>query len=153
VRTEGLTAFRQLAIGLARGLVLEIGVGSGLNLRFYGSVVDRVCGIDPSPELLRMASKRARRALAPVSLFRGSAEQLPFADAAFDAIVMTWTPRSIPNPIAALTEMRQVLKPGGRLHFRRAWVVSGNPDSPLAASVDAVLETRQRRLSSRSQDR
>jgi SAM-dependent methyltransferase len=52
-----------------------------------------------------------------VSLLRGSAEHDPFADAVFDTIVMTWTLCSIPNPIAALTEMRRVLRPGGRLIF------------------------------------
>jgi SAM-dependent methyltransferase len=53
----------------------------------------------------------------PVSLLRGSAEHGPFADAVFDTMVMTWTLCSIPNPIAALTEMRRVLRPGGRLIF------------------------------------
>jgi len=53
----------------------------------------------------------------PVSLLRASSENLPVADAVFDTIVMTWTLCSIPNPIAALTEMRRVLKPGGRLIF------------------------------------
>ena len=55
--------------------------------------------------------------LVPVSLVRASAQHVPFADAAFDAVVMTWTLCSIPNPIAALIEMRRVLKPGGRLLF------------------------------------
>ena len=53
----------------------------------------------------------------PVSLVRASAQHGPFADAAFDAVVMTWTLCSIANPIAALIEMRRVLKPGGRLLF------------------------------------
>jgi ubiquinone/menaquinone biosynthesis C-methylase UbiE len=76
-----------------------------------------VVGLDPSPQLLRLASRRAADAVVPVSLLRGSAEQDPFADAVFDTIVMTWTLCSIPNPIAALTEMRRVLRPGGRLIF------------------------------------
>jgi ubiquinone/menaquinone biosynthesis C-methylase UbiE len=117
MRNHLLDAYRRSAIGSARGLVLEIGAGSGLNLPLYDRAVDRVCAIDPSSELLRLARDRATGALAPVSLLRASAEQLPFADAAFDAIVMTWTLCSIPNPIAALTEMRRVLKQGGRLHF------------------------------------
>jgi ubiquinone/menaquinone biosynthesis C-methylase UbiE len=79
--------------------------------------VARVVGLDPSAHLLRLASKRATEAVVPVSLLRGSAEQVPFADAVFDTIVMTWTLCSIPNPIAALTEMRRVLKPGGQLLF------------------------------------
>jgi ubiquinone/menaquinone biosynthesis C-methylase UbiE len=117
MRNRLLDDYRQRTIGTARGLVLEVGVGSGLNLPLYGPAVVRVVGLDPSPELLRLASRRAAEAVAAVSLLRGSAEHLPFADAVFDTIVMTWTLCSIPNPIAALTEMRRVLRPGGRLIF------------------------------------
>jgi ubiquinone/menaquinone biosynthesis C-methylase UbiE len=106
--------YRQQTIAAARGLVLEIGVGSGLNLPIYGPAVDRVCGIDPSPELLHRASKRIADARVPV---RASAERLPFPEAAFDTLVMTWTLCSIPNPSAALIDMRRVLKRGGRLLF------------------------------------
>jgi len=112
-----LDHYRHQTIAPTRGLVLEVGVGSGVNLPLYGPAVTHVFGLDPSPELLRLASKRATEAVVPVSLLRGSAEQVPFADAVFDAIVMTWTLCSIPNPIAALTEMRRVLKPGAQLLF------------------------------------
>jgi ubiquinone/menaquinone biosynthesis C-methylase UbiE len=117
MRNRLLDDYRQRTIETALGLVLEVGVGSGLNLPLYGSAVTRVVGVDPSPELLRLASKRTADAVVPVSLLRGSAEHVPFRDAVFDAIVMTWTLCSIPNPIAALTEMRRVLKPGGQLLF------------------------------------
>jgi ubiquinone/menaquinone biosynthesis C-methylase UbiE len=117
MRNRVLDPYRSNAITSARGLVLEIGVGSGLNLSLYGPEAARVIGIDPSPELLRLARKRAAQALIPVSLVRASAEAIPFADAAFDTIVMTWTLCSIPNPIPALNEMRRALKPGGRLLF------------------------------------
>jgi ubiquinone/menaquinone biosynthesis C-methylase UbiE len=117
MRNRQLAAYREQTIGAARGLVLEIGVGSGLNLPLYGPAVDRVCGIDPSPELLDRASKRLTDAPVPVSVVRASAEQLPFSGAVFDALIMTWTLCSIPNPNAALVEMRRVLKPGGRLLF------------------------------------
>jgi ubiquinone/menaquinone biosynthesis C-methylase UbiE len=117
MRNTRLASYRQVTIGAARGLVLEIGVGSGLNLPIYGPAVDRVCGIDPSPELLRLASQRLGDASVPVSLVRASAEQLPFSEAVFDTLVMTWTLCSIPNPNAALHEMRRVLKVGGRLLF------------------------------------
>jgi SAM-dependent methyltransferase len=73
MRNRRLAPYRDQTIGLARGLVLEIGVGSGLNLPLYGRAVDRVCGIDPSPELLQLARNRATGALFPVSLFRASA--------------------------------------------------------------------------------
>ena len=117
MRNHVLDSFRSRVVNLASGLVLEIGVGSGLNLPLYSPEVFRVVGLDPSSELLHLARKRVAQALVPVSLVRGSAEQLPFADAALDTIVMTWTLCSIPNPNAALTEMRRVLKPGGRLVF------------------------------------
>jgi ubiquinone/menaquinone biosynthesis C-methylase UbiE len=112
-----LDHYRQQTIETAQGLVLEVGVGSGLNLPLYGPAVTRVVGLDPSPQLLRLASRRAADAPVPVSLLQASAEHIPFADAVFDTIVMTWTLCSIPKPIAALIEMRRVLKPGGRLIF------------------------------------
>jgi ubiquinone/menaquinone biosynthesis C-methylase UbiE len=67
------------------GLALEIGVGSGLNLSLYDPAVSRVVGLDPSPELLRLAQKRASQMRVPVSLVRASAEAIPFADATLDA--------------------------------------------------------------------
>jgi ubiquinone/menaquinone biosynthesis C-methylase UbiE len=117
MRNRLLDHYRHQTIASARGLVLEVGVGSGVNLPLYGRSVTRFVGLDPSPELLRLASGRTADAIVPLSLLRGSAEHLPFADAVFDTIVMTWTLCSIPNPIAALTEMRRVLRPGGRLLF------------------------------------
>jgi ubiquinone/menaquinone biosynthesis C-methylase UbiE len=117
MRNGVLDHYRERTIETARGLVLEVGVGSGLNLPLYDPAVTRVVGLDPSPQLLRQASRRAADAVVPVSLLRASAEHVPFADAVFDTIVMTWTLCSIPNPIAALTEMRRVLRPGGRLIF------------------------------------
>lgn len=117
LRNQVLDSYRRAVINSARGLVLEVGVGSGLNLSLYSLAVGRVVGLDPSPELLCIARRRAAEALVPVSLVRASAEDIPFADAAFDVIVTTWTLCSIPNPIVALFEMRRVLKPGGRLVF------------------------------------
>jgi ubiquinone/menaquinone biosynthesis C-methylase UbiE len=117
MRNRLLDHYRQRTIETARGLVLEVGVGSGVNLPLYGGAVTRVVGLDPSSELLRLASRRAVDVVIPVSLLRASAEDLPLADAVFDTIVMTWTLCSIPNPVAALTEMRRVLRPGGRLIF------------------------------------
>ncbi len=114
---DRLDAYRRRTIGAASGLVLEIGVGSGLNLPLYSSAVDHVCAIDPSAELLRLAMNRIADVPVPVSLVRGSAEQLPFASAVFDTVLTTWTLCSIANPVAALIEMRRVLKPGGNLVF------------------------------------
>jgi ubiquinone/menaquinone biosynthesis C-methylase UbiE len=117
MRNHVLDGYRRRTIESANGLVLEIGVGSGLNLSLYSPAVDRVVGLDPASELLRLARSRVAHSRIPVSLVRASAQHVPFADAAFDAVVMTWTLCSIPEPIAALIEMRRVLKPGGRLLF------------------------------------
>ena len=117
MRNRLLDLYRQRTVEAARELVLEVGVGSGLNLPLYGPAVTRVVAVDPSPELLALARTRASDMVVPVSLIRASAERLPFANAVFDTVVMTWTLCSIANPIAALTEMRRVLKSGGRLIF------------------------------------
>ena len=98
--------------------MLEVGVGSGLNLPFYAPGTACLIAIDPSLELLQLATKRRLAARTPISLLPASAEQLPFANAVFDTVVMTWTLCSIAHPVAALREMSRVLKPGGRVRLR-----------------------------------
>jgi SAM-dependent methyltransferase len=106
--------YRQRTISNARGLVLEIGIGSGLNLPLYSGEVASVHGIDPSPRLLKRASRqRGTRSV----LVQGSAETLPFDNGAFDTVVTTWTLCTIPNVLEALREMRRVLRPDGRMLF------------------------------------
>ena len=100
----------------ARGKVLEAGVGSGLNLEFYSSEVERIYGVDPSVELQRMARKR----LGPIDvefLSQSAEEPLPLANASIDTVVVTWTLCSIAEPQRALQEMKRVLKANGRLIF------------------------------------
>ncbi|HEV2907744.1 MAG TPA: class I SAM-dependent methyltransferase [Candidatus Eremiobacteraceae bacterium] len=109
--------YRSVVVGAARGRVLEIGVGSGLNFPFYGKAVEHVLGIDPSPRSLEMARRRAAEVKVPIDLSLGSATDIPIADGAVDTIVMTWTLCSIPDAPAALREMRRVLKPEGDLLF------------------------------------
>jgi ubiquinone/menaquinone biosynthesis C-methylase UbiE len=87
----------------ARGEVLEVGIGSGLNLPFYSPEVRRVCGVDPSVELQRIARSRLPAGSTEIQLFLQSAEDpVPAPDASFDTVVMTWTLCSIPNPSNAL---------------------------------------------------
>lgn len=109
---------RMKVIPLAQGRVLEIGIGTGLNLPFYdtGRVVELV-GVEPSLRMHRLALKRSRAARLPVEMVGITAEKLPLADAAFDTVVSTYTLCTIPDPVAALREVRRVLRPGGRLLF------------------------------------
>lgn len=114
---EGAAARRAVLIPMATGSVLEVGVGSGLNLPFYSPAVGRLHGVDPSAELLAMARRKIGLVPFPVELTCQSAERLPVDRASVDTVVVTWTLCSIPNPIDALREMKRVLKPGGQLLF------------------------------------
>jgi ubiquinone/menaquinone biosynthesis C-methylase UbiE len=97
--------------------VLEVGIGSGLNLPFYTTAVTRLYGVDPSRELLAKARARASAAPFPVTLIEQSAERLPFADASVDTAVVTWSLCSIPEPSRSLREIRRVLAAAGTFIF------------------------------------
>lgn len=111
------TKCRSEIVPKARGRVLEVGIGSGLNFPFYGADVSHVWGIDPSAELLAMARSKVAALPYQVELLCGSAEDLPLEGASADTVVLTWTLCSIPNPARALHELRRVLKPGGSVIF------------------------------------
>jgi ubiquinone/menaquinone biosynthesis C-methylase UbiE len=111
------TRLRAAHVPAARGHVLEVGIGSGLNLPFYTRQVTKLYGIDPSRELLQMAKEKAAAVSFPVELFNQEAERIPLAAASVDTVVVTWSLCSIANPAAALGEMRRVLKPSGTLVF------------------------------------
>jgi ubiquinone/menaquinone biosynthesis C-methylase UbiE len=117
MRQKQLLPFRQRVIGAAEGRVLEIGIGSGLNLPLYGSAVKSVIGLEPSAELLRMARARAEAATRPITLLDASAEAIPLDSGSVDTVVTTWTLCTIPDAARALAEMRRVLRPGGTLLF------------------------------------
>ena len=117
MRNREATRLRAQIVPEARGAVLEIGVGSGLNLPFYGTGVERLYGLDPSEELLAMARKKTGAVAFPIELLAHSSEEIPLEDGCVDTVVTTWTLCSIADPVKALREMRRVLKPGGMLLF------------------------------------
>jgi ubiquinone/menaquinone biosynthesis C-methylase UbiE len=118
LRNKDAARLRAIWIPQARGEVLEVGIGSGLNLPFYSSEVHRVYGVDPSVELQRMARERAAGVSAKVEFISQSAEEpLPLADASMDTAVVTWTLCSIANASSALQQVKRVLKANGRLIF------------------------------------
>ena len=109
---------RAQVVPQASGRVLEIGIGTGLNLAFYDrSRVERLVGVDPAEEMHALARRRSLRAGLPVELVPVTAERLPLPSGSIDCVVCTFTLCSIPDVLAALREMRRVLKPGGEFLF------------------------------------
>jgi ubiquinone/menaquinone biosynthesis C-methylase UbiE len=98
----------------ATGEVLEVAVGTALNLDFYPEGV-RLTGVDFSPAMLEQAHDRGRQLGRSVELVEGDAQALGFADGSFDTVVCTFSLCSIPDDRQAIAEMRRVLRPGGRL--------------------------------------
>lgn len=116
MRNKQLRPYRERVIGAAEGRVIEIGVGSGLNLPFYPPSAKEVLALEPSAKLIAMA-RQARAPTMPVNFIEASAEAIPLDDHSIDTVVTTWTLCSIPDAATALTEMRRVLRPNGKLLF------------------------------------
>lgn len=109
---------REKVVPKAAGKVLELGIGGGLNLRFYDPArVESVSGVDPSAELRAVAMRAERPEGLKVEIRKGTAETLPFDSGSFDCVVCTFTLCSVQSPREALAEAKRVLKPGGRLLY------------------------------------
>lgn len=142
MRNKEVTRLRAAFVPEARGDVLEIGIGSGLNLPFYSSEVRRVYGVDPSAELQRMARGRAGDVPVEVEFLTQSAEEpLPLPSSGIDTVVLAWTLCSIPNPARALEQIKRVLKPSGLLVFAEH---GRAPDPGVAAWQDRLTPVWKR---------
>ena len=117
MRNKDFTPLRATWVSQARGDVLELGMGSGLNLPFYTAGVRRVRGIEPSLAMQRLARARLRPDRTVDFLSQSADETLPISDASIDTVVSTWTLCTIPDAMGALREMRRVLRPDGRFIF------------------------------------
>ena len=129
MRNSEVARYRRRLVPRAAGRVVEIGIGSGLNLPFYGGEVERVVGIDPSEELLAMTRRKAAGSRFPVELIARSAESLPLESASADCAVTTFSLCTIPEPMAALREVHRVLRPGGTFIFAEHGLA---PDASVA---------------------
>jgi ubiquinone/menaquinone biosynthesis C-methylase UbiE len=116
--SEPITYQRKKVVPLAEGKILEVGIGSGLNLPFYNkSKIIEIWGIDPSEELNAMAKRVAAEENINVKFITSSAEDIPFPNNYFDTVLITYTMCTIPSVLRANEEMRRVLKSGGKMIF------------------------------------
>lgn len=115
---EAIANERQKVVPQASGIVLEIGIGPGLNLPLYDPAwVTRVIGVDPMAGFLGLGQERHRRSPVPLQVIQAPAEALPLEDDSIDTAVITYTLCSVDDPAQALREVRRVLKPSGRVLF------------------------------------
>lgn len=109
---------REKVVPGAKGVVLEIGIGTGLNLPFYNpDKIERVIGLDPSEESWELAAKRVAEVAFDVDFVGLPEGEIPLDDGSVDTILVTYALCTIPDPIAALQGMKRVLRPGGELIF------------------------------------
>ena len=113
----GMRERRSRLVGRARGRVLEIGAGTGLNVEHYGPGVTELVLTEPEPAVLGRLERRLRSRGGDGRVVRTVAETMPFEDASFDTVVSTLTLCTVADPGAALGEILRVLKPGGELVF------------------------------------
>src|SRR5262249_34102678 len=107
MRQRSLTPYPSRIETNATGPLLQVGIGSGLNLPFYGNTVAEIIGLEPSPKLLDMANAAAQKSQIPLRLIEGTAEAIPIEEQSVDAVVTTWTMCSIPEIQSALQEMHR----------------------------------------------
>lgn len=102
----------------AVGTVLEIGIGSGLNLPYYdASKVDKIIGVDPDDHIWKRSAKNRAKCDIEIERMGLSGEDIPMDDNLADTVVVTYSLCTIPDPVKALHEMARILKPGGKILF------------------------------------
>jgi SAM-dependent methyltransferase len=126
---RGMAARRRALLADARGRVLELGAGTGLNLPVYPDALDELVLTEPDQAMCSRLERRVRRSGRPATVVAAPAEALPFADASFDTVVSTLVLCTVPDVTGALRELRRVLRPGGRLLF----IEHVRSESPRAA--------------------
>ena len=141
MRRKDLASLRAEWVSQARGDVVELGIGSGLNLPFYSNDVRRIYGVEPSLAMQKMARQRLTPGRSVEFLSQSAEDSLPFAESSMDYAVSTWSLCTIPDAARALREVRRVLKRDGRLVFiEHGW----SPDAPVARWQNRLNRTWNR---------
>ncbi len=134
--TKPIMKQREKVVPLAKGTVLAIGIGTGLNLPFYNAPnVDRLIGLDPSEKSWELAGERAAAIGFDVEFIGLPGEEIPLDDNSVDTVVVTYSLCTIPDPVTALQGMARVLKPGGELLFTEHGAA---PDAGVAKWQDRI---------------
>lgn len=142
LRGHQVGAERELTCAGLAGRVLELGFGSGLNVRFYPPTVTAVYAVEPSDVGWQLSERRRARTSTPIERRGLDGQRLDEPDGAYDAVLVTFTLCTIPDPALALREMRRVLRPGGSVHF----LEHGLSPDPRVETWQRRLEPLQRRL-------
>lgn len=131
----GLRDMRRDLLAGARGRVLELGSGTGLNLDLYPDSIEDLAMTEPDPHMVKQLRKRVAESSRNVEVIEAPAERLPFADDSFDTVALTLVLCTVPNPAAALQEIKRVLKPDGQFLFLEH---VRSPDPSLAKWQDRL---------------
>ena len=116
--TKPIRKQREKVLPLCKGIVLEIGCGSGLNFSFYEeNNIDKLYALEPNKEMLRQAESVVKEVSFPITFLETGAEKIPLEDDSIDTALLTYTLCTISDPLAARLEIRRVLKKGGKLVF------------------------------------
>lgn len=141
MRNEEFGRIRARVAENLSGEVLEIGFGSGLNVRYYPAAVDRVLAVEPAMKGRELAERRIAAGKVPVEYVGLDGQQLPVPDGSVDHVLTTWTLCTIPDVDLALAEIRRVLRPGGALHFAEH---GRSPDLKVARWQDRLTPIQRR---------
>lgn len=128
--------WRRKGTKLAHGRVLEVGIGTGLNIPFYTANCTEIVGIDVSPRMLEKAKEKAAHSAVPIKLEVMDVQKLPLTAASFDCVLATFVFCSVPDPGAGLKECCRVLKPGGRFILLEHM----DSENKLAHGIMSLLE-------------